>query len=111
MFIFRARGFIEKDCDGIIGGSLWKRVCVQNCRYIGSAQPFRGALFVWFSDDRRIEVVVRFGVALFVLGIIIIIVVVGVSRGHSHGGDGTEGNVPRDARGHIGLPSDVTDGY
>ena len=52
----------------------------------GSAQGFRGALFVWFSDDRQVEVVVRFGVALFVL-IFIIIVVVGVSRRHTHDGD------------------------
>jgi len=39
-------------------------------------------LFVGFSDDRRVEVVVRFGVALFIFGLIII--VVGISRRHDH---------------------------
>jgi hypothetical protein len=46
----------------------------------------RGAcgLFVGFSDDRGLEVIVWFGVAFFVLGIIIIIIVaVGVSRRRS----------------------------
>jgi hypothetical protein len=60
-------------------------------------------LFVGFSDHRRLEVV-RFGVAVFVLGIIII--VVGVSRRHrvAHdGGEAPAGNVFGDARGHVGL--------
>ena len=43
-------------------------------------------LFVGFSDHRRLKVV-RFGVAVFVLGIII---VVGVSRRHRVAQDGDE---------------------
>ena len=27
------RGFIKKDCDGMVGGTLWKRVCPQDGRY------------------------------------------------------------------------------
>jgi len=63
-------------------------------------------LFVWFSDNRRVEVV-RFVVALFVFRIIII---VGVSRGLRVTYDGDEtpidqpvGNVLRYAWGHVGL--------
>ena len=64
-------------------------------------------LFVGFSDHRQLEVV-RFGVAVFVLGIIII--VVGVSRRHrvAHdGGEAPAGNVLGNARGHVGLLLDV----
>jgi hypothetical protein len=63
-------------------------------------------LFVWFSDNRRVEIV-RFMVALFVFGIIII---VGVSRGLRVTYDGDEtpidqpvGNVLRHACGHVGF--------
>jgi hypothetical protein len=44
-----------------------------------ASRPGACGLFVGFPDDRRLEVVVRFGV-VFVLDIIII--VVGVSRRH-----------------------------
>jgi hypothetical protein len=52
------------------------------------SRPGACGLFVGFSDDRRIEVVVRFGV-VFILGIIFIIIV-GVSRRHrvAHDGEG-----------------------
>ena len=63
-------------------------------------------LFVGFSDDRRIEFV-RFGVAVFVLGIII---VVGVSRRHRVAHDGDEapvdqpaGNVLEDSGSYVVL--------
>src|SRR5258708_263191 len=48
----------------------------------------RVRLFVGFSDDRRLEVLVWFGVAIFVLGIIII--VVGVSRRHRVADEGDD---------------------
>lgn len=48
------------------------------------------ALFVGFSDDRRLEVVVLFGVAIFVL---VIIIVVGISRRHHLAHDGDEASV------------------
>src|SRR6267378_2755346 len=64
------------------------------------------ALFVvGFSDDRRLAIVVRFGVAVFVL--CIIIVVVGVSRRRvAHDGDEAPIEQPcdkvlGDARGHV----------
>jgi hypothetical protein len=50
-------------------------------------------VFVGFSDDRRLALVVRFGVVAFVLVIIIIIiiiVIVGVSRRHRVAHDGDE---------------------
>ena len=50
-------------------------------------------LFIWFSDDRRFEFV-RFGVAVFVLGIVI---VVGVSRRHRVAHDGGEAPVDQAA--------------
>ena len=46
----------------------------------GSAQPFRGTLFVWFPDDCRVEVFVRLGVAFFFLGIIIVVALYMLAR-------------------------------
>jgi hypothetical protein len=51
-------------------------------------QPSRLFVFVGFSDDRRLALVVRFGVVVFVL--VIIIVIVGVSRRHRVAHDGDE---------------------
>jgi hypothetical protein len=71
---------------------------------------------VRFSDDHRFVVPVLLVFVLvfvLVLGIIIIVVVVGVSRRHrvTHDGDevpvGQPGKVLGNARGHVGLPSDV----
>ena len=69
-------------------------------RILTRQPPGACGLFVGFSDDRRIEVVV---VVVFVLGIIIIIIV-GVSRRHrvAHDGDDSpvdqpDGNVLGDA--------------
>jgi hypothetical protein len=63
-------------------------------------------LFIGFSDDRRLEVLAWFGIAVF--GIIIIIVV-GVSRRHGVAHDGDDapfdqpgGNVLGDACSHFG---------
>jgi hypothetical protein len=69
-------------------------------------------LFLWFSDDRRVEVVIRLVIVLFVFGIVI---VAGVSRRHrvtSHG-DETPiyqrvGNLLGDVWGRVGLLLDVT---
>ena len=62
-------------------------------------------VFVGFSDDRRLALVVRFGVVVCVL--VISIVIVGVSRRHRVAHDGDEfslgrGKVLRDALGHVG---------
>jgi hypothetical protein len=69
----------------------------------------RRIVFVGFSDDRRLALVVRFGVVVFVL--VIIIVIVGVSRRHRVAHDGDEsplgrGKVLRDALGHVGSLMD-----
>ena len=56
-------------------------------------------LFVGFSDDRRLEVVVRFGVVVFVLGIIII---VGVSRRHYVAHEAPVDQPGGGAWGHVG---------
>ena len=65
-------------------------------------------LFVGFSDDRRLDVIVRFGVAVFVLGIII---VVGVSRRHrvAHEAPANQrgGNVLGYAWCHVGSCLDI----
>src|SRR6266496_128054 len=66
-------------------------------------EPSRLFVFVGFSDDRRLALVVRFGVVVFVL--VIIIVIVGVSRRHrvAHNGDESplgRGKVLKDALGH-----------
>jgi hypothetical protein len=71
-------------------------------------------LFVGFSNHRRLDVV-RFGVAIFVF-VLGIIIVVGVSRRHrvaNDRGEAPAGNVLGNARGHVGLLLDVatfTDG-
>jgi hypothetical protein len=75
-----------------------------SCLAYGLRSKYRSRrLFVRFSDDRR--VVVRFDVAVFVLGIIIIIIVVGVSRRH-HADEAPVGepggNVLGRAWGHVG---------
>jgi hypothetical protein len=68
-------------------------------------------LFVFgFSDDRRLALIVWFGVVVVVL--VIIIVIVGVSRRHraAHNGDEAplgRGKVLRDALGHVGSLLDV----
>ena len=70
-------------------------------------------VFVGFSDDRRLAIVVRFGVAVFVLGIII--VVVGVPRRRhrvAHDGDAAPVDQPGrkalgDAQGYVGLLLEV----
>src|SRR3979409_439061 len=67
-------------------------------------EPSRLFVVVGFSDDRRLALVVWFGVVVFFL-IIIIIVIVGVSRRHRVAHDGDEsplgrGRVLRDALGH-----------
>src|SRR5580692_12459200 len=73
-------------------------------------EPSRLFVFVGFSDDRRLALVVRFGVVVFVL--VIIIVIVGISRRHrvAHDGDepplGSE-KVLTDAMGHVGSLLDV----
>src|SRR4029077_18579222 len=51
-------------------------------------EPPRLFVFVGFSDDRRLALVVRFGVVVFVL--VIIIVIVRVSRRHRVAHDGDE---------------------
>jgi hypothetical protein len=73
-------------------------------------EPSRLFVFVGFSDDRRLALVVRFGVVVFVL--VIIIVIVGVSWRHRVAHDGDEpplgsGKVLRDAMGHVGSLLDV----
>ena len=59
----------------------------------------------WFPNDGRVAVLV-----LFDLGIIIIIIIVGVSRRHADDGDKVQpiGNVFGDGRSHVGLPLHVT---
>src|SRR5262249_35145882 len=62
--------------------------------------------------DRRLSLVVRFGVVFFVLVIIIIIIIGGVSRRHrlAHNGDESppgRGKVLMDALGHVGSLLDV----
>jgi hypothetical protein len=73
-------------------------------------EPSRLFVFVGFSDDRRLALVVRFGVVVFVL--VIIIVIGGVSWRHRVAHDGDEpplgsGKVLRDAMGHVGSLLDV----
>jgi hypothetical protein len=73
-------------------------------------EPSRLFVFVGFSDDRRLVLVVRFGVVVVVL--VIIIVIVGVSRRHrvAHNGDEAplgRGKVLRDAFGHVGSLLDL----
>jgi hypothetical protein len=73
-------------------------------------EPSRLFVFVGFSDDRRLVLVVRFGVVVVVL--VIIIVIVGVSRRHrvAHNGDEAplgRGKVLRDALGHVGSLLDL----
>src|SRR6266536_899840 len=70
-------------------------------------EPSRLFVFVGFSDDRRLALVVRFGVVVvvFVFVLVIIIVIVGVSRRHrvAHNGDESplgRGKVLKDALGH-----------
>ena len=70
----------------------------------------RAALFVGFSDDRLVEVVVRLGVFILVL-----VVVVGIPRRRhrtAHDGDAVPVDQPGrrslgNAQGHVGLLSDV----
>src|ERR1700722_3590592 len=69
-------------------------------------QPSRLFVFVGFSDDRRLALVVRFGVVVSVL------VIVGVSRRHRVAHDGDEPplgreKVLRDAMGHVRSLLDV----
>jgi ABC-type multidrug transport system fused ATPase/permease subunit len=70
-------------------------------------QVFGEALFVfvWFSDDRRLAVIVRFVVVLLLL----VIIIVGISRRHRVTDKAQQSeNALGDARGHVGLPLDVT---
>ena len=68
-------------------------------------------LFVGFSDDRLVEIVVRFGVFILVL----VVVVVGIPRRRqrtAHDGDAVPLDQPGrrslgNAQGHVGLLSDV----
>jgi hypothetical protein len=60
-----------------------------NADYIAAAVHF---VFVGFSDDRRLALVVRFGVVVFLL--VIIIVIVGVSRRHRVAHDGDDSELP-----------------
>src|SRR5437764_14463183 len=102
----------------------WKRLGVRAQRASMSAPTFaRGhgatltfgakvcgvcGLFVGFSDDRRLDVIVRFGGGVFVLGIII---VVGVSRRHrvAHEAPANQrgGNVLGYAWCHVGSCLDI----
>src|SRR6516225_1996208 len=73
--------------------------------------PSRLFVFVRFSDDRRLVLVIRFGVVVVLL-VIIIIVIVGISRWHRVAHDGDEsplgrGKVLRDVLGHVGSLLDV----
>jgi hypothetical protein len=68
-------------------------------------------VFVRFSDDRRLALVIRFGIVVFVL-FIIIIFIVGVSRRHrvAHNGDESpvgRGKILRDVLGHVGSLLDM----
>src|SRR6267142_3046361 len=65
-------------------------------------------VFVGFSDDRRLALVIRFGVAVFVF----VFVIIGVSRRNrvAHVGDEApvdRGEVLGDALGHVGSLLDV----
>jgi len=81
---------------------------VRRDAWVGHAlvtHPGGDGLFVGFSDDRRLAVLVWFGIAVFVLGIMII--VVGVSRRHRVAHDGDDAPVEQpggnvlDACGHF----------
>jgi hypothetical protein len=61
-------------------------------------------LFIGFSDDRRLEVLAWFGIAVFVFGIIII--VVGVSRRHRVAYDGDDAPVDQPGGNVLGEPQE-----
>jgi hypothetical protein len=74
------------------------------------SSSFRNRLFVlvWFSDYRRLAVIVRFVVVLLLL-LVIIVVIVGVSRRHHIADEAQQAeNTLGDERGHVGLPLDIT---
>jgi hypothetical protein len=62
------------------GNQSWGRTAIRAGELLH--EPSRLFVFVGFSDDRRLGLVVRFGVVVFIIFIIVIVVIVGDTRRH-----------------------------